>query len=125
MEGAEREYVLLYDGRCAFCAREAERLRRWTGGRVRLATLQEEYGGEAIPEELKLKGPDGKVYGGAEGLFRALALRPAWRVATWVYFVPGVRWFIDRCYRWVAANRFRISRGCGGETCGWHGGRGG
>src|SRR5688500_18459675 len=33
--------VLVYDGRCRFCTREAARLARWAGGRVRLASFRE------------------------------------------------------------------------------------
>ena len=36
------------------------------------------------------------------------AMHPFYRLATWLYRVPGVRQLEDWAYRWIAANRYRL-----------------
>lgn len=116
-----RRPVLLYDGECPFCRRQVERLGRWVGDRFETRTLQYEYGPGDIPDEMKLRLPDGREFGGAQAAARLLWLRPAWRLVVWIYFVPGIRQIANWAYRWVAANRQRFSVcGCSDETCSRH-----
>ena len=121
--------VLIYDGRCRFCIREAGRLQRWAQGRLRLESFRdagviERYPGltEARCEQaLQLVEPGGRIRSGAEAVACALRLNPRLAPLTWIYYVPVLRRLFDLGYRIVARNRFRL-RGevCSDETCGVH-----
>lgn len=115
------EPVILYDGRCGFCTRRVGLLRRLNGGRGRALSphepgVLEQFPGltlDACMSEMKLVLPDGRIFGGAEAVARALMLRPAWRAAGWLFFVPGLRQLCDTLYRAIAARRYAL----GGHTC--------
>lgn len=104
--------VLVFDGRCGFCTRAVHAvLRRDRAGRVRALPLQG-------PGVLALT-----------GLTREQALREAWWIAAGgdrrpgaqamaaavsaatglpldrAARLPGVRWALDRAYRWIAEHR--------------------
>ncbi len=121
--------VLIYDGRCRFCVREASRLARWVRGGVRLESFRDAGVIERYPgltaaqceQALQLIEPDGRIRSGAEAVARTLRLNPRIAPLTWVYYVPLLRSVFDRGYRIVARNRFRL-RGevCTDETCGVH-----
>jgi predicted DCC family thiol-disulfide oxidoreductase YuxK len=132
--------VLIYDGRCRFCVAQADRLARWTGGRVRLESFRdpgviEKYPGltaERCEEAIQLVMPNGRIAGGAEAIARALRLRPLLAPVGFLYEAPLLRPLLDWGYRVVARNRFRIGGStdeepCGDEACRLHphGGRGG
>ena len=120
--------VLLYDGHCAFCVREANRVARWVGGRVRLESFREpgvmvRYGltAEQCEQGLQLIGPDGRISSGLEGIARAFRLSPLLAPLGRLYYVPGLRQLGDAAYRLVARNRFRLGgRVCTDETCRLH-----
>src|ERR671937_501408 len=113
--------VLIYDGRCGFCRREATRLGRWVAGRVRLESFRdpgviERHPGltaEACEAALQLVEPDGRIRSGAEAIAHTLRLQPALAPLGWLYHVPFLRWGFDLGYRLVARNRFRLR----GEEC--------
>jgi len=119
MDGAKP--VLIYDGCCAFCVREANRLRRWVNDRIRLESFRdpgviERHPGLAVEQceqALQLVGLDGHIASGAAAVARTLRLNPLLAPLSWIYDVPGLRRLFDAGYRMVARNRFRI----GGEVC--------
>lgn len=108
--------VLIYDGHCAFCRREASRLQRWVGGRLRLESFRDagvldrysSLTASACEEAVQLVEPDGRIWSGAAAFARALRLRSLLAPLGAIYWIPGVRWLADRAYRWVARNRFRL-----------------
>lgn len=121
--------VVIYDGRCRFCVREAQRLARWTRGQVRLESFRESgvierYPGltlAACEQALQLVEPSGHIRSGAEAAAHALALNPALAPFIRVYYVPGLRQALDWGYRVVARNRFRLQGElCTEATCGVH-----
>ncbi len=121
--------VLIYDGRCRFCVREAQRLARWARGQVQLESFRapgviDRYPGltlERCEQALQFVEPDGRIRNGAEAVARALALNPLFASLTWIYYVPGLRQAADWGYRVVARNRFRLQgEACTEETCGAH-----
>jgi predicted DCC family thiol-disulfide oxidoreductase YuxK len=116
--------LVLYDGNCAFCSAQAERLGRLAGGRVVLRPLQQEGLLETFPglsrdeamREMKLIDGCGRVYGGAEAVVRALELGSSGLgLLARAYYLPGLRPLTDRLYTWVAKNRYRLFGR--GETC--------
>ncbi len=121
--------LALYDGDCVFCTAQAERARRLSGGRLRIAPLQTALADVpwVDPEEavkaLQLVDRDGRVYAGAAAVVRLLRLtRPALGVLALPYHLPGVRWLADRAYDAVAARRYAIAGrtddGCADGACG-------
>jgi len=121
--------LALYDGDCVFCTAQAERARRLSGGRLRIAPLQTALADVpwVDPEEavkaLQLVDRDGRVYAGAAAVVRLLRLtRPALGLLALPYHLPGVRWLADRAYDTVAARRYAIAGrtddGCADGACG-------
>jgi len=113
-----RAAVLLYDGHCRLCSAGARRLLRWARpGAIELADFQDPGTLERFPEltlgqcmqALHLVTPDGRVFRAAEAVVVALATR-GWRFE-WarLYYLPGLRWAVDRGYDWVARNRYRLA----------------
>ena len=113
--------VLVYDGRCRLCVREAQRLARWVGGRVRLESFRDPgvlarhpgLSEEACEAALQLIDAEGRITSGAEAVARTLRLRPALAPLAALYGLPGLRQLLDAGYRLVARSRFRLA----GETC--------
>ena len=121
--------VLIYDGRCRFCVREANRLARWVRGRVRLESFRdpgviERYPGlteELCEQALQLVEPDGRIRSGAGAVAHTLRLHPWIAPLTWIYDLPLLRSTFDLGYRTVARNRFRLGgEVCTDATCGVH-----
>ena len=125
-----RQAVLIYDGHCRFCIREAARIQRWVGNPLRLESFRDRGGIDRYPglfaeqceAALQLVAPDGRIHSGAAAVFRALALNPRLAPVTWIYLIPGLRQLFDAGYRMVARNRFRLQgQACPDGTCRTHG----
>ena len=125
-----RQAVLIYDGHCRFCIREAARIERWVGGRLRLESFRDpgvidrypRLSAEQCEAALQLVEPDGDIHGGAAAVFRALALNPRLALVARIYAVPGLRQVFDAGYRVVARNRYRLQgRACPDGACRTHG----
>ena len=107
--------VAIFDGQCEFCSVQATRL-AGKGGRIRLRSLHDDGVLQNYPaltvddcmEELKLV-VDGQIFGGAEAVVRAAALRYTLGKLLYVYYIPGIRSLANMLYRWVASNRYRIA----------------
>ena len=109
--------LLIYDGDCGFCRFWIERFRERTQDRLDYAPSQEvgwrfpEIGAEAFARSVQFIEADGKVYEGAESVFRALALAPSGGRALWAYrHIPGVAPVTEWAYRLVAGHRQVFSR---------------
>ena len=109
--------TLYYDGHCAFCRAEMQRLRRWDhAGRLRFVdiaaagfspqalgvTLQ------ALNTELHALTADGRLLAGIDSVLAAYAaVGQGWRVAP--LRLPMLRPVLSALYRSFARNRYRIS----------------
>jgi lipase maturation factor 1 len=112
--------LLLYDGECWFCLRWIRRWEQRLENKVDVASFQSQLSrfDKDIPVEcfqsaIRLITTDGKVYGGAEAVFRA------WNdgsgmgrgVALWCYqFIPGFAPLARAAYQVVARYRELASR---------------
>jgi predicted DCC family thiol-disulfide oxidoreductase YuxK len=124
--------VVLFDGTCRFCTREAKRLRGLGGDQVELRSFQDDGVLDAFPgitheaamQRIHAVTPEGRVYAGAEAIARILTIVPAWGWIGFGYYVPGVRQLAELGYRLVAKYRYRLlGRGddaCDGGTCHLH-----
>jgi predicted DCC family thiol-disulfide oxidoreductase YuxK len=119
LAGRLQKPLLIYDGDCNFCRYWIERWRRTTGDQVDFAPFQDSIVMGRFPElprdqcesAVHLIDPDGKVYRGAEAVFRSLAVNPARRWPLWIYRkVPGAPAAAEWGYRMVARNRSALSK---------------
>jgi predicted DCC family thiol-disulfide oxidoreductase YuxK len=126
--------VILYDGHCAFCARQARRLSWWARAtELELRSFHDDGALEPFScltyadcmRALQLVTADGRTYEGMEAVVRVVAGRLVGRPAL-IYYVPGIRQLCDALYRLIARNRYRIAgRTCDDGTCHLHGAPGG
>ena len=118
--------LLIYDGDCNFCCRWVSRWRHVTRDRVEYAVSRDvAHRFPEIPEEkflasVILVDPQGKIFSGAEAVFRTLATAPngGWPLKlyrTLPLFAP----VSERLYRFVAEHRIafsRLTRWCWGDS---------
>lgn len=108
--------LLIFDGDCNFCRYFVRRWQRATGDRVDYASSREaagrfpEISQENFEGSIQLVVPEGKIYDGAEAVFRALGTI---RSRRWLLFayqnVPGTALISERVYRWAARHRQGLS----------------
>ncbi len=104
--------LLIFDGDCGFCRRWIARWKTLTGDRVDYAPSQEaaprfpEISEEEFRRSVQLVTPDGKVFDGAEAVFRSLAFAPrrGWLLAAYES-VPGFAPMTELAYRAIASHR--------------------
>src|SRR5438034_6521465 len=104
--------VLIYDGRCGFCAIWVEYWRQLTGDRLVYAASQvtawqyPEISSEEFKRSVWLIEPDGKRTSGAEAVFRLIALGAGKSWPLWIYtHVPGFAPASEANYRFIARHR--------------------
>ena len=104
--------LMIFDGDCGFCRRWIERWKLWTGGRVDYAPSQEagtrfpEIPQEEFRRSVQLVTPDGRVFDGAEAVFRSLAFAPRGGALLAAYkAVPGFAAATELAYRTIASHR--------------------
>jgi predicted DCC family thiol-disulfide oxidoreductase YuxK len=125
---------LLFDGHCRFCTQGSRRLLRLARpGAIQLLDFQEpgvlqRFPGLSLDDcmrEIKLVGGEGRVFGGAEAVARAIATRGVPGAWAYLYYVPGLRQLLDFLYAWVARNRYRFMgrTECASDACAVHLGR--
>ncbi|MCH7828378.1 lipase maturation factor family protein [Patescibacteria group bacterium] len=104
--------LLVYDGDCTFCRAWVDYWKSLTGDRVAYAPFQEVA--EQFPtiplkefkNSVQLITPKGKIYSGAHGVFRTLALGKAVKWLLFMYLrVPGFAFFSELFYRIIARHR--------------------
>jgi predicted DCC family thiol-disulfide oxidoreductase YuxK len=121
--------TVLYDGTCRFCLAQANRLRRFTGGRV---AFENSYA-PGVPErfpmlppfslehklgEMKFVDTDGQLHGGAAAVSGALiaAGGPLGWLA-YSYRFPPIRIVADWGYKQISRRRYKIAGQCDETTC--------
>jgi predicted DCC family thiol-disulfide oxidoreductase YuxK len=113
---APEKPLLIFDGDCGFCRRWIERWKSWTSGRVDYAPSQE--AAPRFPEiphgdfqrSVQLITPDGRVFDGAEAIFRSLACAPRRGGLLAAYkSVPGFAPAAELGYRLIASHRTAAS----------------
>ena len=110
--------LMLFDGDCHFCRRWIERWREMTRGRVDYASSQEagDKFSEIAPAEfqkaVQFIESDGRVFSGAEAVFRSLGYARGGTWLAWSYNrIPGFAPFTEVAYSLVARNRGAASAG--------------
>jgi predicted DCC family thiol-disulfide oxidoreductase YuxK len=110
--------LLIFDGDCAFCTSSVAIVRRrinppaeavpWQQSDLATLRLTE----AACREAVQYRDSSGRWHSASRAI--AAMLRDAqfpWSGFGRLAKVPGVDWLAERCYRWVAANRYRLPGG--------------
>ena len=106
--------VMIYDGDCSFCSRWIHRWQQTIGSRLDYLPFQDLGVAARFPEvprgqfetAVQLVETDGRVYGGAEAVFRALAHTPRrGRLLDWYERSPVFARASEWAYRLVARHR--------------------
>lgn len=118
--GGHEPWTVLYDGRCGMCRAGARRFGRVARpGSVNLVDMRAPGVLERFPNldpsacerAMHVVSADGReVRVGAAAVVAAIETRPAFRLITWTYRVPGLRQGLDWLYARIANNRMTISR---------------
>ncbi len=119
--------VLVYDGHCNFCRRQALRLAGLSGGRLKLESFHEprvleryHLTREACEAAMQFVSPEGHVFAGAAAAAQAIRLNPLLSWLSFFYYIPGIKQLADAVYRWIARNRFRFGGACTDGACTHH-----
>lgn len=104
--------LLVYDGDCGFCKLWIARWREITAGRIDYDTLQKtaarfpELPRADFEHAVKLVEPDGRVFSGAEAVFRSLGEGRRFAPAQWCYaHIPGFAAITEASYFFIAGHR--------------------
>ncbi len=110
-------FVVLYDGKCRFCTQSAKRLARSFGPeKVRTENFQEAgvlttyptITFDAAMARLHVVAPNGQVFAGAGAVARLVRTIPIVGILGYLYFLPGLRHFLEWMYGFIARNRYRL-----------------
>ena len=108
--------LLVYDGDCGFCLGWVNRWRPVTKDQVEYIPFQEvadqfpQISKEQFNASIQLVLPDGRIFQGAEAVFRIVASSPGYRWPLWLYQkIPGVAALAEWGYRFVARHRSGLS----------------
>ena len=108
--------VLFFDGACGMCTRARNLLLTFDRtGDLRTEPIQragtaERLGVPAarLGESVWWLDSSGAVYSGAHAVNAALSAALGTRVPLWLYRSPGIRFWQEVVYRWVASHRYRF-----------------
>jgi glyoxylase-like metal-dependent hydrolase (beta-lactamase superfamily II)/predicted DCC family thiol-disulfide oxidoreductase YuxK len=118
-------YIAIYDGQCEICQafvswlRLLDRKRQVTALPIDAETLAQVHPGlqlDACLRELHVIAPSGAVYRGWDGVAVLARLFPPTFQIGWLGCVPPFRWIGIAGYRFVARNRYAVSK-CRGGAC--------
>ncbi len=116
--GAPAQPLLIYDGECNFCCFWIAKWQTITGVAVQYLPFQDPTVAVRFPElprsrfetAVQLIEPDGRVFGGAEAVYRSLAYNPRARWLLLAYEkVPGVAVASEVVYGLIARHRSAFS----------------
>ena len=123
-------YLVLFDGHCAFCRAQYQRLLALAKPHAITARDFQQPGAlddlpgldhETCMRAMALVAPDGAITTGAEAVATALATRPWLKPALWLYRIPPFTQIADRLYAAIARRRYRLMRPtCDGDVCTLH-----
>jgi predicted DCC family thiol-disulfide oxidoreductase YuxK len=110
--------VMVYDGDCNFCSLWIHRWQQTTGDHLDYLPSQDPTVAASFPEvprsqfetAVQLIETDGRVYGGAEAVFRALARKPRARwLLHWYERGPAFARASEWAYRFIVRHRRLLS----------------
>jgi predicted DCC family thiol-disulfide oxidoreductase YuxK len=109
---SKRKATIFFDDECAFCRRWIRRWQKITRDKIAYVPCREHFARypQAVKDQCErsvlLIVPGGKIYFGAEAVFRALALAGRYRFLFWFYARSKIFSHVsEAAYRWVARHR--------------------
>lgn len=126
MRDSPKQSVLVYDGACAFCLAQVNRIRRWDRwDRFEYVARQTPGLGQRFPvlnssdfdTGMRLITPDGTVLVGADAAHGVVRRLPGWRRLAWLYKVPPIHEVCRWAYGRVAAKRYALAGRCESHGC--------
>ena len=118
--------VVVYDGACAYCRRQIQRIRRRDAdGAFTYVTRQTEGLEQRFPglaegdfdTGMRLIHEDEAISVGADAVYQIAQRVRGWRRFAWLYRVPLLNGLFRAAYAWIARNRHRLARDCE-DACG-------
>lgn len=107
--------LVLFDGECIFCVRQAARLAKFVGSTLTTLPLQTPdvlsalgIDRQAARLALHLVTKEGQIHLGLEAVVVALRHKPLLGTLVKLYYLPGFRALGDLSYRLVARSRYRL-----------------
>ncbi|WP_135555030.1 thiol-disulfide oxidoreductase DCC family protein [Paenibacillus cymbidii] len=132
----KEQLTVLYDETCVLCRRTVDTLGklRTTAKLVMLplqsapsAMLPAGYAREELLAQLHVIDEDGRLYRGADAIFRIMRSVPSLRFVAPLYRIPGMKPLADSIYRIVAKHRYRlfgqVGDDCSSGSCKLHQGK--
>lgn len=120
------EFVVVYDGQCAFCRKQVERIRcRDTQDIFEYLPRQAEGIEQRFPEliggdfdsGMRLVHPDRSISVGADAVYEIARRVSGWKRLAWLYRVPVLNSICRVGYAWIARNRHKLAGKCEDGTC--------
>jgi len=118
--------VVIYDGQCAFCRTQIDRMQRRDREHVFEFVPIETPGLDRLYPVLtqgdfntgmRLVTLDGSVFVGADAVYQISRRLSGWRWVAWLYRLPVVGMVARQAYAWIAANRHRLGGECEDGAC--------
>jgi predicted DCC family thiol-disulfide oxidoreductase YuxK len=110
--------LLIFDGDCAFCTSSVAFIQRWIMPSAEAVPWQHADLGAlgltaaACREAVQYRDCSGRWHSAGSAVTAILRdSRFPWSGLGRLAGLPGMGWISERCYRWVAANRYRLPGG--------------
>ncbi len=125
-EERPRADVVIYDSHCGFCTAQVSKLLRWDRqGKLAYLSLHDpevarrwpDADHDRLMQEMLVVDRDGGRHWGPEAIRHLTGVLKRLWWAKWIFRIPGVMFAWRRMYRWIARNRYRISRKLGQDAC--------
>jgi predicted DCC family thiol-disulfide oxidoreductase YuxK len=120
------EFVVVYDGQCAFCRKQVERFRRRDAQKVfeylsrQAEGIEQRFPGLAdgdFDSGMRLVHPDQSISVGADAVYEIARRVSGWKRLAWLYRVPVLNSICRAGYAWIAKNRHKLARKCEDGAC--------
>ena len=118
--------VVVYDGKCPFCLKQVERMKRRDSSGAFEYTQRQADGLELrfprlaegkFDTGMRLVHSDGAISVGADAVYHIARRLDRWRLLAWLYRIPLLKSLCRVAYAWVAANRYRLAKKCQTQAC--------
>ena len=123
--------VIIYDGECGICTAQVHKLPWWDCQQKlsylslhdpQVATRWPQLSADRLKEEMCLIDTQGRQHWGPDAIrYLSLRLRRLWWLAP-ILYLPGSMFLWRPLYRWMAKNRYRLSKtaACTTNACKKH-----